>query len=181
MGRRTDGRGDRERRASRYIEGTELTHERRHRNDKRAATLSLFDRVLVGIDGSEESREAARQAALLLDGELTLLAAYDVAPAIGGTGTHVPAYMDEDLQREAATGSLRRARNDVATASPTGKIVRGRAASALISEVEREQDTLLVVGSHGIGRLAGFVIGSTATEIIHTVLRGTSTLGALQR
>jgi len=136
---------------------------------------------LVGIDGSEESREAARQAALLLDGELTLLAAYDVAPAIGGTGTHVPAYMDEDLQREAATGSLRRARNDVATASPTGKIVRGRAASALISEVEREQDTLLVVGSHGIGRLAGFVIGSTATEIIHTVLRGTSTLGALQR
>ena len=127
----------------------------------------MFSRVLVGIDGSEESREAARQAALLVDGELTLLAAYDVAPAIGGTGTHVPAYMDEDLQREAATGSLRRARNDVATASPTGKIVRGRAASALISEAEREQDTLLVVGSHGLGRLAGFVIGSTATKIIH--------------
>jgi nucleotide-binding universal stress UspA family protein len=133
-----------------------------------AQRRSVFSRVLVGIDGSEESREAARQAAILVDGELTLLASYDVAPAIvGGTGTHVPAYMDEDLQREAATASLRRARNDVATASPTGKIVRGRAATALISEVEREQDTLLVVGSHGLGRLAGFVIGSTATEIIH--------------
>jgi nucleotide-binding universal stress UspA family protein len=45
--------------------------------------------------------------------------------------------------------------------------VRGHAATALISEVEREQDTLLVVGSHGLGRLAGFVIGSTATEVIH--------------
>jgi nucleotide-binding universal stress UspA family protein len=133
-----------------------------------AQRRSVFSRVLVGIDGSEESREAARQAAILVDGELTLLASYDVAPAIvGGTGTHVPAYLDEDLQREAATASLRRARNDVATASPTGKIVRGRAATALISEVEREQDTLLVVGSHGLGRLAGFVIGSTATEIIH--------------
>jgi nucleotide-binding universal stress UspA family protein len=132
-----------------------------------AQRRSVFSRVLVGIDGSEASREAARQAAILVDGELTLLAAYDIAPAIGGTGTHVPAYMDEDLQREAATGSLRRARNDVATASPTGKIVRGRAATALISEVEREQDTLLVVGSHGLGRLAGFVIGSTATEVIH--------------
>jgi nucleotide-binding universal stress UspA family protein len=133
-----------------------------------AQRRSVFSRVLVGIDGSEESREAARQAAILVDGELTLLASYDVAPAIvGGTGTHVPAYMDEDLQREAATGSLERARNDVATASPTGKIVRGRAATALISEVEREQDTLLVVGSHGLGRLAGFVIGSTATEVIH--------------
>ena len=132
-----------------------------------AQRRSVFSRVLVGIDGSEESREAARQAALLVDGELTLLTSYDVAPAIGGTGTHVPAYMDEDLQREAATGSLRRARNDVARASPTGKIVRGRAATALIYEAEREQDTLLVIGSHGLGRLAGFVIGSTATEVIH--------------
>jgi nucleotide-binding universal stress UspA family protein len=133
-----------------------------------AQRRSVFSRVLVGIDGSEQSREAARQAAILVDGELTLLAAYDVAPAIvAGTGTHVPDYFDEDLQRDAATGALGRARDDVAMASPTGKIVRGRPAAALISEVEREQDTLLVVGSHGLGRLAGFVVGSTATEVIH--------------
>ena len=133
-----------------------------------AQQRSVFSRVLVGIDGSEESLEAARQAATLVDGELTLLASYDVAPAIvGGTGTHIPAYLDEGLQREAATVLLRRARNDIATASATGKIVRGRAADALIAEVEREQNTLLVVGSHGRGRLAGFVVGSTATEIIH--------------
>jgi nucleotide-binding universal stress UspA family protein len=128
---------------------------------------SVFSRVLVGIDGSEESREAARQAAILVDGELTLLASYDVAPAIGGTGAGVPAYLDEDLQRDAATEALERAREDVALASPTGKFVRGRPADALISEVEREQDTLLVVGSHGLGRLAGYVMGSTATEVIH--------------
>lgn len=129
---------------------------------------SVFNRVLVGLDRSEESREAARQAAILVDGQLTLLASYDIAPEIvGGTGTHVPAYLDEDLQREAATESLRRARKDVATVSPTGKLVRGRAADALISEVEREQHTLLAVGSHGLGRLAGFVMGSTATEVIH--------------
>ena len=115
---------------------------------------SVFSRVLVGIDGSEESREAARQAAILVDGELTLLAVYDVAPAIGGTGVGVPAYLDEDLQRDAATKALGRAREDVAIASPTGKIVHGRAAAALISEVEREQDTLLVVGSHGLGQIA---------------------------
>jgi nucleotide-binding universal stress UspA family protein len=127
----------------------------------------VFSRVLVGVDGSEESREAARQAAILVDGELTLLAAHDVAPAIGGTGVGVPAYLDEDLQRNAATAALARLREEVLMASPTSKIVRGRAAAALISEVEREQDTLLVVGSHGLGRLAGFVMGSTATEVIH--------------
>jgi nucleotide-binding universal stress UspA family protein len=133
-----------------------------------AKERSLFGRVVVGIDRSEESREAARQAAILVDGELTLFAAYDVSPAIiGGTGTNVPDYFDEDLQREAATDALGRAREEVARAAPTGKIVRGRSSAALISEVEREQDTLLVVGSHGLGRLAGFVLGSTTTEVIH--------------
>jgi nucleotide-binding universal stress UspA family protein len=51
-------------------------------------------------------------------------------------------------------------------ASPSGKVVFGRAADALISEVESEQRTLLVVGSHGQGRVAGFVLGSTANEVI---------------
>jgi nucleotide-binding universal stress UspA family protein len=133
-----------------------------------AQRRSVFSLVLVGIDGSEESREAARQAAILVDGDLALLASYDVAPAIvAGTGTHVPDYFDEDLQREAAMDALGRARESVAIASPTGKIVRGRPADTLISEVEREQDTLLALGSHGLGRLAGFIMGSTATEVIH--------------
>ena len=39
--------------------------------------LSVFSRILVGIDASEESREAARQAAAIAEGELTLLAAHD--------------------------------------------------------------------------------------------------------
>jgi len=138
---------------------TETTNAQRH---------SAFSRVLVGVDGSDESREAARQAATLVDGELTLLAAYDVAPAIvGGLGTRVPDYFDEGFQRDAVTGALGRVREEAAVASPTGKVVRGRPADALISEVERGQHTLLVVGSHGLGRLAGFVLGSTATEIIH--------------
>ena len=127
-------------------------NETRHIDPER----SVFDRILVGIDASEESREAARQAAILAEGELTLFAAYDV-----------PTYFDEAVQRGAATESLRRAGEDIATASPTGKIVRGHPASALIAENKREQGTLLAVGSHGHGRLAGLVLGSTASEVIH--------------
>jgi nucleotide-binding universal stress UspA family protein len=133
-----------------------------------AERRSVFSRVVVGIDGSEESREAARQAAILAAGELTLFAAYDIAPAIvGGTGTNVPAYFDDELQRGAAVDALQRAREAVAPALPAGKIVRGRAAVALISEIKRERGTLLAVGSHGRRRLAGFVLGSTATQVIH--------------
>jgi nucleotide-binding universal stress UspA family protein len=129
---------------------------------------SAFTHVLVGVDGSEESREAVRQAATVADSGLTLLAAYDVAPwIVGDVGYQVPDYFDEDVQRGAAMEAVLSAREDAATASPITRIVGGRPAEALIAEAEREQDTLLVVGSDGHSRLAGFVLGSTATEVIH--------------
>jgi nucleotide-binding universal stress UspA family protein len=128
---------------------------------------SVFSRVLVGIDASKESREAARQAAILVDGELTLLASYDIAAAIAGTGIGVPAYLDIDSQRAAAEDALGSAHESAVAASPTSLVVRGRAVDELISAAEREHSTLVVVGSHEQSRLAGFVLGSTATEVIH--------------
>ena len=129
---------------------------------------SAFTHVLVGVDGSERSREAVRQAATVADSGLTLLAAYDVAPwIVGDVGYQVPAYFDEDVQRGAAMEAVLGAREDAAAASPITRIVGGRPAEALIAEAEREQNTLLVVGSDGHSRLAGFVLGSTATEVIH--------------
>jgi nucleotide-binding universal stress UspA family protein len=137
----------------------------------RAERLPTFGRVLVGIDASPESREAARQAAVLTDpdGRLTLLAAYDVAPAIvGGTGSGTPAYFDEDMQRESAKDALERAREALAgLAEPVGKLARGNAWEELIGEIAREQHTLVAVGSHGVGRMRGILVGSTATEVIH--------------
>jgi len=128
----------------------------------------VFSRVLVGIDGSEESREAARQAAKVTDGELTLLSVYDIASAlVGGTGFGVPVYYDEDVQRTSAENGLRHARDDVEAASPTVKIAKGVAWDALIDEAERQENTLIAVGSHGRGRMAGIVMGSVATEMIH--------------
>jgi len=129
---------------------------------------TVFSRVLVGVDGSEESREAARQAAVLAEGQLTLLAAYNVTARLaGGASMGIPVYYDEDLQRDTAKEALSRVRADVATAAPTGKIVRGVIWDALIREAEREQDTLIAVGSHGVGRMTGIVMGSVATNVIH--------------
>jgi nucleotide-binding universal stress UspA family protein len=51
--------------------------------------------------------------------------------------------------------------------SPTGKVVRDCSWDALLKEIERDHDTLVALGSHGAGRARGFVVGSTATELIH--------------
>jgi nucleotide-binding universal stress UspA family protein len=131
----------------------------------------VFARVLVGIDGSQQALEAARQAALLedVDGKLTLLSAWDIAPTIiGGTGTNLPYYYDEELQRRAAEKNLGAATEHVLPyARTTGKLVRGAAVSELLREIELDHDTLVAVGSSRPGRLLGIVEGAVATEIIH--------------
>ena len=130
---------------------------------------NLFASVLVGIDGSPEALEAARQASVLAEGRVELLAAYDIAAGlVGGTGTSVPAYYDDERLRSEAENAIAQARGEVEQlASAEARIVRGNSWDELIREVERSQHTLVAVGSHGQGRFRGVLVGSTTTELIH--------------
>lgn len=130
----------------------------------------VFSRIVVGVDGSQQALEAARQAALLqdVDGQLTLFSTWDTAPVMGGTGTAIPYYLDEEFQRTAAAKGLRAAAEYVAPyAAATAKLVRGAPVAKLVEEIERDQHTLVAVGSSGSGRLLGIVAGAVATEMIH--------------
>jgi nucleotide-binding universal stress UspA family protein len=134
-----------------------------------ASPDSIFGRVLVGIDDSPESAEAAKQAATLATSPVALLAAYDITQTIVGTGM-APAPvvpLDEAPFRERAEAALERARQELASSEPAGKIARGRAWEVLLDEIAEEHITLVAVGSHGAGRAKGILIGSTATELIH--------------
>ena len=132
------------------------------------ARASIFGRVLVGIDDSPESLEAARQALALARGSITLLAAYDPTDAlVGGAMPPAPAYLDEEPIRENVEAALERARQEVSPVEPVTKIGRGRAWQLLLDEISAERHTLVAVGSHGAGRARGILIGSTATELIH--------------
>jgi nucleotide-binding universal stress UspA family protein len=135
---------------------------------KPEARASIFSRVLVGIDDSPESVEAARQAATLANGPITLLAAYDLTDALAGGGMPpAPVYLDEEPVRERAEESLARATREVASVEPVRKVGAGRPWEVLLDEIERGHATLVAVGSHGAGRAKGIVMGSTATELVH--------------
>jgi nucleotide-binding universal stress UspA family protein len=130
----------------------------------------IFTRILVGVSGSEQALEAARQAALLQDvnGQLTLFAAWDIPPVLGGTGSEAPYYYDEGFQRTAAEKALTAAREYVEPyTAATTMLVRGAPAPALLEEIERDEDTLLAVGAGGVGRFLGAVEGSVTSELIH--------------
>lgn len=134
-----------------------------------AAGQRVFTRILVGIDASEQSLEAARQAALLQDpdGQLTLCAAWAARPPIGATGDELLGYLNRGEQRALAESSLAVAAEYVAPyAAPTTVLVRGGAVTQLLDEIDRDEATLLAVGCSS-GRHTGAVESSVAIGIIH--------------
>lgn len=137
--------------------------------ETQASGTSVFERILVGVDGSPEGLQAARQAALLLEpgGRLDLVAAWSLELPVAAPLTLVGPAADDDAEaaRTTAAAALREAEQAVAASSAT--VVKGFAAHALLEEIGRSEATLVAVGSHGRGRLAGAFAGSTATELVH--------------
>lgn len=125
-----------------------------------ATTTPLGRRVLVGVDGSEQSFEAARQAALLTDpdGAVTVLAAWHASGS---------AYGADAGRVEAARAAETAVAVFAGLPQPRKRIVCGIAWQALAHEASRRGTTLIAVGSNGSGRLRGIVTGSTTTQLVH--------------
>lgn len=136
----------------------------------------MLERIVCGVDGSEESLEAARQADTLLEdgGRLVLVAVVDLSDTIhfqiAPTAIHAArralARADE-LDRQAlealehARAEVRRA-TDVVSAEAAGP-----PATCLVEAALSERADLIAVGTHGRGRMAGIALGSVATRILH--------------
>ena len=124
----------------------------------------IFERVLVGIDGTAAGLEAAVQAGRL------------VAPA--GTIELASAIylIDANLQRwpqEQVTATLEREGRpwlDDAMARvgsrATTRLLNGPPKDALLDEIDRYQATLIAVGTHGHRRLSELLIGGVAGPLL---------------
>jgi len=134
------------------------------------APTRIFSRVLVGVDGSPEGFEAARQAARLHDitGELALLSAWILPMPADSAGMAIPYASDSASSRLRAETAVASAKEQVsAIAAAKTMVTEGCGWDSLLEEGRRRRSTLIAVGSHGLGRALGVLFGSTATELVH--------------
>ncbi|WP_167760639.1 universal stress protein [Blastococcus sp. CT_GayMR16] len=135
----------------------------------RAAAASARPRVVVGLDGSEGSREALARALTEAGGlgaEVAAVAAFSATSYWSDSYVVVippPAQMQEDTRRaaEAMVADVVPARSTVAVRTTA---VEGPAGDVLVGESEGAG--LLVVGSRGLGAIRGMLLGSIALHCV---------------
>jgi nucleotide-binding universal stress UspA family protein len=130
-------------------------------------------RILVAVDGSASSLEARDLVASLPwpDGtSIILLSAYDIPTAwLSDTAMAGGDWLSEaeDGLRRNAEAELERLAGPLAGRgwSVDRRVVRGRAASVILSAAEELAADLLVVGSRGHGAIASMLLGSVSAEV----------------
>jgi nucleotide-binding universal stress UspA family protein len=129
----------------------------------------MFDKILLAVDGSEHALHAARTAADLArtmkPSEFRIVVSYDTIPmylgepnmqyAIDGRKSDAEEILNEAVK---AVGSIP---IDIHT-----ELIEGDAAEAIIDVAATRKSDIIVMGSRGLGRLAGLLLGSTSQKVV---------------
>jgi nucleotide-binding universal stress UspA family protein len=123
-------------------------------------------RIVVGVDGSEESRAAmdwAVKEAKLRDGQVLAVTAWNFPYVSDGFGQ---AWNYQGFENDAQTIlDEERARVQAQGSEITGRVVQGSPASVLI-DASRDAD-IVAIGSRGLGGFTGLMLGSVSTQTVH--------------
>lgn len=128
----------------------------------------MFERILLAVDGSEHALRAAKVAADLarcMKAELRIVVVY--AP--------IPPYLGEPNLQRAINSRLDEAQTILQKAVETvgdipaeihTELLEGDAAEAIIEVAKTRNSDLIVMGSRGLGRLAGLLLGSASQKVV---------------
>ena len=129
--------------------------------------MGVFDRVVVGVDGTDFGFEALHQAVALSpeDAAVWAVTALDSGIAVhaGFSMSHVAAELEEEAERARAHAAeiLDGRTNGTAT------IVKGDPKNVLRGACAKHDATLLALGGRNSSRFLGIVAGETATTFLH--------------
>lgn len=129
-------------------------------------TMSCYHHILVAIDGSPDADAALAHAATLArdqNARITLLTVAGAAatPVGAGAAAPDPAAVHSDVLRR-ATDSVP---DDVGV---TTRLERGDPAETILRIAAEEDHDLIVLGSHGHGRIRRALLGSVSERVLAT-------------
>ena len=129
--------------------------------------MGVFDRVVVGIDGTNFGFEALRQTLALVPATASVVAvtAVDTGIAVhaGFNTGHVLSQLEEEAENVcAAAAQMMNGR-----LNGTATISRGDAKTVLRAACAEHDATLLALGGRGSSRFLGILAGETATTLLH--------------
>jgi nucleotide-binding universal stress UspA family protein len=130
---------------------------------------SVYRNILVAVDGSPDAEAALTHASALARDQrarLTLLTAIPPMPATALLATGAAPPRDEVVKHYSEL--LRRATDALPDdISVTTLLVEGPAAKALIERARSGAFDLIVMGSHGHGRLHQSLLGCVSQKVLH--------------
>ncbi len=128
----------------------------------------MFKRILLAVDGSDHALRATEIAADLarsMKSELRIIVVYDP----------IPPYLGEPYLQHAINARLTEAQEILDKAVETvGELpselntgsIEGNPAEAIIEVARTRECDLIVMGSRGLGRLSGLLLGSTSQKVV---------------
>ncbi len=129
----------------------------------------MFEKMLLAVDGSVHALRAARIAADLARTvkakEFRIVVAYDF----------IPPYLGEPNMQYAIDARMEEAKSILDAAVKTvgdlpceihTELIEGSSAESIIDVAKTRQSDLIVMGSRGLGTLAGLLLGSTSQKVV---------------
>jgi nucleotide-binding universal stress UspA family protein len=129
-----------------------------------------FKKILIAVDDSEFSAHAADvgiELAKPLKAKIGFVHVFD--PSVGpGTMWSVPADRLMDMSEREAKRLLAKFRERAATHSAVPEFLEaGVPAAKIIDAAKKWSADLIVMGSHGRGKIGGLLLGSVSQEVLH--------------
>ena len=129
----------------------------------------MFDKILLAVDGSDHALHAAHIAAEMARGmkpkEFRVVVSYEPIPLYLGEPNMQHAI---DNRKKEAEEILSKALKEVGElpCEIHTELLEGDPATAIIDVAAVRKSEIIIMGSRGLGRLAGLVLGSTSQKVV---------------
>lgn len=129
----------------------------------------MFERILLAVDGSEHALHATRKAAelarLMKPIEFRIVVAYDPIPLYLGEPNMQIAITNRKGEAEEVLNMAVKEVGSLPCEIHT-ELLEGDPASAILEVATVRKSDVIVMGSRGLGRLAGLLLGSTSQKVV---------------